>query len=324
MYVPFSFVNDGICDYDICCDGTEEYGGIGGVKCENKCDEIGKEYRRLEEEKRKNMEKAAKRRDALLKEAQALRQKIEAKVSGLKTEIGILEARRDKLARKHREAEQQAKGKVVGGEGGGGKLGVLVGLAKTRVNELRDTLNNVVDQRDALKDRVGELEELLTKFQSEYNPNFNDEGVKSALRSFEGYSARVASEKGQRQDVNDADVLSVLREDSETNGVNWNEFEQGDGCDTDISKSQQLPTLYRIFITNMSSLQSRSLPPILRPVFPPQLLRLPPRLARHKRNRRRQRRPWPRIHPRPRRSRGPRSRRTRRRKEGQVPQGGGD
>lgn len=237
MYVPFSYVNDGVCDYDICCDGTEEYGGVGGVKCENRCAEIGKEYRRLEEEKRKNMEKASKQRDILIKEAQSLRQQVEAKVVDLKKEIANLEAKREELAKKHREVEQEEKGKVVRGEGSGGKLGVLVGLAKARVNELRDTLNNVVDQRDALKDRVGELEELLTKFKSEYNPNFNDEGVKSAIRSFEDYSARVESEKGQRQDVNDADLLSVLREDSESNGVNWKEFEEGDGSDTDISKS---------------------------------------------------------------------------------------
>ncbi|KAM6534467.1 hypothetical protein FALCPG4_004104 [Fusarium falciforme] len=234
MYVPFSYVNDGVCDYDICCDGTEEYSGVGGVKCENRCAEIGKEYRRLEEEKRKNMEKASKQRDILIKEAQSLRQQVEAKVADLKKEIANLEAKREELAKKHREVEQEEKGKVVRGEGSGGKLGVLVGLAKARVNELRDTLNNVVDQRDALKDRVGELEELLTKFKSEYNPNFNDEGVKSAIRSFEDYSARVESEKGQRQDVHDADLLSVLREDSESNGVNWKEFEEADGSDTDI------------------------------------------------------------------------------------------
>ncbi|KAJ4251023.1 hypothetical protein NW762_011673 [Fusarium torreyae] len=234
MYVPFLYVNDGVCDYELCCDGSEEYAGVGGVKCENKCAEIGKEHRRLEEEKRKNLEKAAKKRGAMVSEAKDLRQRVQNKVTELKKEIATLETKKEELAQKHREAEQQDKGKVVRGEGtGGGKLGVLVGLAKTRVTELRDTLDNVVNQRDALKERVGELEELLTKFKTDYNPNFNDEGVKAAIRSFEDYSAR-QSEKVVDKILPDEDILSILKEDSESNGVNWKEFEEDEGSDTDI------------------------------------------------------------------------------------------
>ncbi|RYC84715.1 hypothetical protein BFJ63_vAg12381 [Fusarium oxysporum f. sp. narcissi] len=237
MYVPFLYVNDGVCDYELCCDGSEEYGGVGGVKCENKCAEIGKEYRRLEDEKKKALQKAAMKRGAMVSEAKDLRQKVEKKVEDLKKEIAALEVKKEELAQKHRDAEQQDKGKVVREGPGSGKLGVLVGLAKTRVNELRDTLDKVVTQRDALKERVGELEELLTKFKTDYNPNFNDEGVKAAIRSFEDYSARRAESK--EEVVSDEDVLSVLKEDGENGGVNWSEFEEGEGSDTDIRK----PTL---------------------------------------------------------------------------------
>ncbi|KAI6776024.1 hypothetical protein HG530_002782 [Fusarium avenaceum] len=234
MYVPFLYVNDGVCDYDLCCDGSEEYSTVHGVKCENKCAEIGKEHRRLEDEKRKNMQQAAKKRGAMVAEAKDLRQKVEQKVADLNKEIATLEAKKEELARKHREAEQQDKGKVVReGGNGGGKLGVLIGLAKTRVTELRDTLDDVVNQRDALKERVGELEELLTKFKTDYNPNFNDEGVKAAIRSFEDYSARQAEKLGEKV-LPDEDIMSVLKEDGEDNGVNWSEFEEGDGSDTDI------------------------------------------------------------------------------------------
>jgi protein kinase C substrate 80K-H len=239
MYVPFLYVNDGVCDYELCCDGSEEYAGVGGLKCENKCAEIGKEYRRLEDEKKKAMSNAAKKRGAMANEAKNLRQKVENKVADLKKEIAALEAKKEDLAQKHREAEQQDKGKVVRDSGsGGGKLGVLTGLAKTRIAELRDTLDNVVNQRDALKERVGELEELLTKFKTDYNPNFNDEGVKAAIRSFEDYSARKADDVAKV--LPDEDILSVLKEDSESNGINWSEFEEGDGSDTDIRKSTRI------------------------------------------------------------------------------------
>ncbi|KAH6981707.1 glucosidase II beta subunit-like-domain-containing protein, partial [Ilyonectria sp. MPI-CAGE-AT-0026] len=232
MYVPFLYVNDGVCDYELCCDGSEEF-RLGGVKCENRCAEIGKEYRRLEDEKRRNMEKAARKRDAMTAEAQELRRKVELKINTLQDEIRALETKRAGLQQRYREVEQEEKGKVVRGEGGGGKLGVLVGLAKTRINELRATLEDVLDQRDELRERAEELEEILKKFKEEYNPNFNDEGVKAAVKSFEDYSARQDIEARRVQRSED-DVLSVLKEDSETNGVNWKEFEGVDGDDTDI------------------------------------------------------------------------------------------
>ncbi|KAK7428314.1 hypothetical protein QQZ08_005211 [Neonectria magnoliae] len=233
-YVPFLYVNDGVCDYDLCCDGSEEYQSIGGVKCENRCAEIGKEHRRLEEEKRKNLEKAAKKREVMIKEAKELRRKVELKINTLRDEIKALDTKRAGLEQRFREAEQEEKGKLVRGEGsGGGKLGVLVGLAKTRISELRATLDDVVDQRDELRERATELEEILRKFKEEYNPNFNDEGVKAAVKSFEDYVVRQDTEAAKRSQRSEEDILSVLKEDSETNGINWKEFE-GTADDTDI------------------------------------------------------------------------------------------
>ncbi|EXK24003.1 hypothetical protein FOMG_19251 [Fusarium oxysporum f. sp. melonis 26406] len=180
-------------------------------------------------------------------EARDLRQRVETKIAELKGEIATLETKKEDLTRKHRKVEQEEKGKVVRGEGTGGKLGVLMGLAKARVNELRQILEDVVGQRDELQERVRELEELLTKFKKDYNPNFNDEGVKAAVESFEDYSAREETERASKKVVNEDDILSVLQEDSERNGVNWKELEEGDASVTDItpstsSASGSLPT----------------------------------------------------------------------------------
>jgi len=230
-YVPFSYVNDGVCDYDLCCDGTEEFGGR--VKCENKCASIGKEYRRLEAEKRSKMERAGKKRKTMAKEARELRRRVETKIATLKSEVAALEAKKDELKRKHEKAEREEKTRVVkGGSSGGGKLGVLVSVAKARVTELRNTLEGVMRQRDELSGRVEELETILRKFKEEYNPNFNDEGVKAAVKAFEDYAAREAEVKDY---IPDSEVLEILREDSEKSGVNWAEFETGDeGDDTDV------------------------------------------------------------------------------------------
>ncbi|CAG9984349.1 unnamed protein product [Clonostachys byssicola] len=250
-YVPFSYVNDGVCDYDLCCDGTEEFGHKGGVKCANKCAQIGKEHRRLAAEKRAKMERADKKRHTMLSEAQELRRRIESQVEGLKGDVAALETRKEELVRKHQEVETEEKSKVVRGEktGSGGKLGVLVGVAKARVEELRDTLDKVVGQRDGLRIKVEELETILRKFKEEYNPNFNDEGVKAAVKAFEDYAARETA--AGSEGITEEDIDSVLAEDTETNGVNWKEFEELKQVgDTDILYNIEayLPPFLRSFI----------------------------------------------------------------------------
>ncbi|KAK2035277.1 glucosidase II beta subunit-like protein [Colletotrichum zoysiae] len=247
-YVPFMFVNDGHCDYDVCCDGTEEYSGVGGVKCENKCAEIGKEYRRVEAARKDAIDKAAKRRKTMAKESRELRRRVEAKVNTLKDEVKGLETRKDELEQKLHEIERSEKGKVVKGEGSGGKLGTLLNLAKTRVTELRETLEDVVAHRNELQNKVKELEGILSRFKEEYNPNFNDEGVKRAVKSWEDYAANLANEA--LPDGLEADIKEVLVEDSETSGINWKEFEEDDVSDTDIIYNFEayLPEAVREFI----------------------------------------------------------------------------
>ncbi|KAK4195730.1 putative glucosidase 2 subunit beta precursor [Triangularia verruculosa] len=231
-YLPFMYVNDGVCDYELCCDGSDEYAHAGGVRCENRCDSIGKEYRRLEEQRRENKERSAKKRRTLVKEARELRRQVEVKIANLKTEVRGLDAKKAELQSKFEEVERSERGKVVKSEGQGGKLGVLVGLAKNRVNELRNTLDKVMDQRDDLQDKVDQLEDILTKLKEEYNPNFNDEGVKVAVKAWEDYAAGQAGEA--KGDFADADVMEVLKEDSETSGINWAEFETGEASDVDV------------------------------------------------------------------------------------------
>ncbi|KAL7797396.1 glucosidase II beta subunit-like domain-containing protein [Trichoderma ceciliae] len=231
-YIPFSYVNDGICDYDVCCDGTDEYKRINGVKCENRCGEIGKEYRRLAEERKKNVEKASKKKQEMIKEALALRQHAEARVAELERDIKILEAKKDDLQRKYAQAQSEDRGRIVKSKGGaGGKLGVLVGLAKDRVEELRGALRLVNEDRETMRGKKNELEAILKQFREDYNPNFNDEGVKAAVRSFEDYAAREAA--ADQSEFLESDINEILKEDDETNGVNWKAFDELSD-DTDI------------------------------------------------------------------------------------------
>ncbi|KAI0021737.1 glucosidase II beta subunit-like protein-domain-containing protein [Xylariomycetidae sp. FL0641] len=246
-YVPFMFVNDGVCDYELCCDGTEEYGHAGGVKCPNKCAEIGKEWRRIDKERRESLERANKKRRTMAKESRELRRRVEAKISSLEGEIKELEVKRDDLKAKLEDVERSERGKVVKTEGTG-KLGVLAGLAKTRINELRDALSQVLGERHQLQDRLAELEGILSAFKEEYNPNFNDEGVKKAVRAWEDYAAKKVEEGAS--EINEGELLEVMKEDGESSGINWNEFEDEEGTDTDILYSLEayLPGPVRDFL----------------------------------------------------------------------------
>ncbi|KAM0327429.1 hypothetical protein ACHAQA_005715 [Verticillium albo-atrum] len=246
-YIPFMFVNDGICDYDLCCDGSEEYAGVGGAKCENRCAEIGKEYRRVEEERKKAVEKAAKKRRTMAKESKELRRRVEARISSLQAEIVGLTAKKAELEKKYEETQQSEKGKVVKSGGIGGKLGVLVGLAKERIDELRDTLQEIVEERKELRSKVDELEGILRRFKEEYNPNFNDEGVKSAVKGWEDYAAKGAEAKVA---ITQEELDDVLSDDTESTGINWKEFEEDDATDTDILYNFEayLPSFARDFL----------------------------------------------------------------------------
>lgn len=234
------YVNDGVCDYDVCCDGTEEYRHVGGVKCENKCAEIGKEWRRVEKERKDNLDRANKKRRTMVKESKQLRRQVEAKVAKLEAEIEDLGKKQGELKTKLEEVERSERGKIVKNDGTG-KLGVLAGLAKARVNELRDALTNVVDERRQLQDKVAELEGILSAFKEEYNPNFNDEGVKKAVRAWEDYAAKKTEEL--KDEINESELLELAKEDSEDSGINWDEFQNEESTDTDIRKCSLLMVL---------------------------------------------------------------------------------
>ncbi|KAL2162360.1 hypothetical protein VTH06DRAFT_7273 [Thermothelomyces fergusii] len=231
-YVPFMYVNDGVCDYELCCDGSDEFAHVGGVECENRCDAIGKEHRRLEEDRRQSRERSAKRKQAIVNEARDLRRRLEARVSSLKAELKGLEAKKEELQKKYEEAERSERNRVVKTGSKGGKLGVLVGLAKARVTELRDALDKLLGQRDDLQNRVEQLETILANLKEEYNPNFNDEGVKAAVKAWEDYAAGQAGEKPT--EISDTEITELLKEDGETSGINWAEFEASEESDAGL------------------------------------------------------------------------------------------
>lgn len=221
-YVPAHVVNDGVCDYEQCCDGSEEWAHVGGTSCPDRCKEIGKEWRKAAEGEVTAMGKASTTKSALIAEAGRLRREVEDRIGSLGIEIQAEEIKVTQLEASVVEEEKRERGRVVQGSGRGDRMSVLVGLTKRRIEELRGSLVEVRKQRDDRTMRMTELESLLTVFKEDYNPNFNDEGVKRAVRAWEEYSAR---EKSLTDEGLEEDLEEIVKPDSESEGINWREWE---------------------------------------------------------------------------------------------------
>ncbi|EAW11825.1 putative protein kinase C substrate [Aspergillus clavatus NRRL 1] len=231
-YIPFQRVNDGICDYELCCDGSDEWARVGGTKCEDKCKEIGKEWRKKEEKRQKSMTAALKKKRDLLVDSGRQEKEIEDHIKRLEAEIQAQEIKVKNMEVDLEELQKREQSKVVRGKKTG-KVNILASLAKGRVEELRDALVEVRRERDEARSRLKEVEDILSTFKVEYNPNFNDEGVKRAVRSWEEYAAR--EDVGNLgNSARDRDLDEIAKADSDESGVNWEQWEaEEDSSDTD-------------------------------------------------------------------------------------------
>ncbi|KAF1921172.1 glucosidase II beta subunit-like protein-domain-containing protein [Ampelomyces quisqualis] len=220
-YLPFTNVNDGVCDYEVCCDGSDEYGGVGGVQCEDQCAKIGKEWRKQDEARQKSLNAARQRRKDLITEAARLRKEVEDRIQTLQAQIEGQALKVEGLEKSLAEMERAEKGKIVKGAGKGGKMTVLASLAKLRIEELTESVGRLRTERDAAKRKVDELEAILSRFKEEYNPNFNDEGVKRAVKAWEDYAAQ---DRPGPSEALDRDLDDILKPDSES-AIKWEDFE---------------------------------------------------------------------------------------------------
>ncbi|EME41644.1 hypothetical protein DOTSEDRAFT_112811, partial [Dothistroma septosporum NZE10] len=248
-YVPFTNVNDGVCDYELCCDGSEEYQAVRG-KCKNKCDEIGKEWRKHDEARQKAATNAFKKRNELVKEAARLRQSVKDRLQSLNTEIEGGEIKVKQMEQELSDIQKKEAGKIMTNSGGpGGKLGQLVELGKSRMEELRKHLISTRSDLTMKNERLQQLERILKTFHEEYNPNFNDEGVKRAVKAWEDYIA--SNPTGSDANAAAERDLDEITKTDEENGLNWDEYVEAEVEDETAvlySFTSYLPASLRLWV----------------------------------------------------------------------------
>lgn len=92
-YLNHFKVDDGVCDYDVCCDGLDE------ASCPNVCEQVHQQYQEYVEEQRANVAKGLEGRLAAVQEAHRLERRAHDTVAGHRARIGALEAQVDEVSR---------------------------------------------------------------------------------------------------------------------------------------------------------------------------------------------------------------------------------
>ncbi|KAK9454049.1 glucosidase II beta subunit-like-domain-containing protein [Dipodascopsis uninucleata] len=179
--LPSSRVNDGVCDYDICCDGSDEWSGI--VKCENRCKEMAADYAKKQAEQLRAQQAGWAARTKLMSKAAAAKSSLEKEIRDLDNEINNMESVRARAEEQAKLAELKATSHT------GKKSSLALDRARTRLKEYQKGTKALNERVNVLVERLEQAEAILKLLKQEYNPNYNDEGVKAAIHAFDEYSA---------------------------------------------------------------------------------------------------------------------------------------
>ncbi|KAH3663622.1 hypothetical protein OGAPHI_005023 [Ogataea philodendri] len=190
-YIPWFKVNDGVCDYDVCCDGSDEPEGL----CPSKCAEMHaaweKENQKRDEIVRKGLEKKEK-----------LAHQVFKKRSRLQHDLHQLES---KIAELEHELHQLSKIRTYSQEEN--EIVAVFNDLTAKVEKLSEEASAKISQLQAQQDSLQKLENVLDTMNKEYNHNFNDPAVKAAAQAFQEHSVNEGLQRDKEQtpiDLGDA------------------------------------------------------------------------------------------------------------------------
>lgn len=171
-------LNDGTCDYEICCDGSDEW--LTGA-CENKCEAIQEQFQAYKETTGKDLNKSLDIKKKTLDQVVYLKNQVEQKIIQLEQSLKRSET---KL--------QQARGQ-------------LQKTSQVQSNNVHDKISPYIDsisnqilgyisKIDQKNKKIKQLQEMLATMAQEYNPNFNDLAVKDTIKKYQEYLSNLEQE----------------------------------------------------------------------------------------------------------------------------------
>lgn len=161
-------LNDGVCDYDYCCDGSDEY---KSGACPNKCKEIHEQFQKYKAAVLDDIDKSLAIKSKYIDKATELRAAVEQNVAKLEAQIALYE-------------QQLKKAETSQDDSTSTSYEAVLQKVSNSVNEAIEKYEQRVVEES---ERVLQLEKLLGKLIKGYNPNFNDLAVKEAVHGFQDY-----------------------------------------------------------------------------------------------------------------------------------------
>lgn len=185
-FIKSYLVNDGACDYEVCCDGSDEW--ATGVVCPNRCEEMRLLKLQRQEDKLKEMESGLKALRVLKERAAIERSKL---TNELEVKSKELEGISGKLEQLRNDPEYLQLSKQKEEEG--------------RINDVLKLTQQDIQSKFAIfiaaKDYHTKLVEILKNLQETFNENINDAAVSKTIKDFQ---IHLDTYKGEYDaDVND-------------------------------------------------------------------------------------------------------------------------
>ncbi|ODQ80112.1 hypothetical protein BABINDRAFT_13012 [Babjeviella inositovora NRRL Y-12698] len=196
-YIENHKVNDGVCDYELCCDGSDEWQGVGGVQCPNKCAEIHEKYVATKEWREAALSLGLVEKSKLVQTAADKKARGTKEVAKLRTEMAQKASRLDELEEQYRQAQSNIKA-------------VYNNAVSERMSLVKGEYAAQQERMSVVSQQAAYLEEILAKLIENYNPNFNDLSVKEAVQNFQDYT--VNKDTSFQAEPVDLHLMDVLEE----------------------------------------------------------------------------------------------------------------
>lgn len=193
-YIENFKLNDGVCDYDICCDGSDEY--ITG-SCPDKCEQIHSQYMEYRSKVIKEAEEANVIKKKLIKNAKSLKEQA-------KTKLDETLLKRAQLEEEIVQIEKKIENISLAPDAVHTVL--VYDKISSHIQTIITKLEQLVAKKSSSDDNLQNLEGILTKLVSGYNPNFNDAAVKAAVSEFQNYISN------KKEDSSEVDVQKHMEE----------------------------------------------------------------------------------------------------------------
>lgn len=173
-FIPSFKVDDGVCDYEVCCDGSDEAPGI----CENRCISMKATHEKVVNEHNKKITQGFAIKQKMAEKSKNMRSDIEQAISKYNHYIASIEENIAEL--------ELVRGKTDENEE---KINGNFKIIETDLASLTSSLLDSLNQLGGYISKLESLKSVLKMMTEEYNHNFNDPAVKQAAQEYLNFAA---------------------------------------------------------------------------------------------------------------------------------------